>query len=117
MRSIDAAEGEKAGRVEEPGGDALGGRGSPALEDGCRRVQARRARPDFLKYVSDIFARRYDEIRELVDDESTDYFMPTDAAKRQVLEDRDEYTSEGVFWIPDGHRWFTGSFGGHSVND
>ena len=31
--------------------------------------------------------------------------MPNDAAKRSVLEDRDEYTAEGVFWIPEGHRW------------
>ena len=26
-------------------------------------------------------------------------------AKALILEDRDEYTSEGVFWIPEGNRW------------
>ena len=31
--------------------------------------------------------------------------MPTDDAKASVLEDRDEYASEGVFWVPEGHRW------------
>ena len=31
--------------------------------------------------------------------------MPNEAAKQSVLEDRDEYTAEGVFWIPEGHRW------------
>lgn len=59
----------------------------------------------FLKYVSDKFMVRHDEIRRLVNDEASDYFMPTEAAKRSVLEDREEYTAEGVFWIPEGHRW------------
>lgn len=59
----------------------------------------------FLKYVSDTFMVRHDEIRRLVNDESSDYFMPTEAAKRSILEDREEYTAEGVFWIPEGHRW------------
>jgi len=31
--------------------------------------------------------------------------MPNEAAKKSVLNDRDEYTAEGVFWIPEGHRW------------
>ncbi|GAA1093929.1 class I SAM-dependent DNA methyltransferase [Nocardiopsis metallicus] len=59
----------------------------------------------FLKYVSDTFMVRHDELTRLVDDESSEYFMPTEAAKRSVLEDRDEYTAEGVFWVPEGHRW------------
>lgn len=24
-----------------------------------------------------------------------------------MLEDRDEYAAEGIFWVPDGHRWAT----------
>jgi type I restriction enzyme M protein len=59
----------------------------------------------FLKYVSDTFMVRHDELARLVDDPSSDYFMPNDAAKKSVLQDRDEYTAEGVFWIPEGHRW------------
>ena len=59
----------------------------------------------FLKYVSDTFKVRHDELSRLVDDPASEYFMPTDAAKRSVLEDRDEYRAEGVFWIPEGHRW------------
>ncbi|PRB59007.1 class I SAM-dependent DNA methyltransferase [Microbacterium sp. MYb45] len=59
----------------------------------------------FLKYVSDTFMVRHDELARLVNDESSDYFMPNEAAKLSVLEDRDEYTAEGVFWIPEGHRW------------
>ncbi len=59
----------------------------------------------FLKYVSDNFEVRYEQLQRLVDDPSSEYFMPSDEAKRSVLEDRDEYTAENVFWIPEGHRW------------
>jgi type I restriction enzyme M protein len=59
----------------------------------------------FLKYISDLFTKRREALQTLVDDPDSDYFMPTDEAKQVVLEDRDEYTSEGVFWVPEGHRW------------
>lgn len=59
----------------------------------------------FLKYVSDTFMVRHDELARLVADPESEYYMPTDAAKQSVLEDRDEYTAEGVFWVPEGHRW------------
>lgn len=59
----------------------------------------------FLKYVSDVFARRQQQLDELVNDPDSEYYMPSEAAKQAVLESRDEYTSEGVFWVPDGHRW------------
>ena len=59
----------------------------------------------FLKYVSDTFMVRHVDLARLVDDPTSDYFMPNDAAKQSVLEDRDEYTAEGIFWIPAGHRW------------
>lgn len=59
----------------------------------------------FLKYVSDVFAKRQDQLSKLVQDPTTEYYMPTDAARQAILESRDEYTSEGVFWVPEGHRW------------
>jgi type I restriction enzyme M protein len=59
----------------------------------------------FLKYVSDTFMVRHNELARLVNDPESDYYMPNDAAKKSVLEDRDEYTAEGVFWIPEDHRW------------
>ena len=55
----------------------------------------------FLKYVSDTFVVRQEELLRLVDDPDSDYYMPTPEAKRSVLEDRDEYTAEGVFWMPE----------------
>ncbi|MBB0992779.1 type I restriction-modification system subunit M [Dietzia natronolimnaea] len=59
----------------------------------------------FLKYVSDKFEYRYAKLADLVADGTSDYFMPTAGARQAVLEDRDEYTAEGVFWVPAGHRW------------
>ena len=59
----------------------------------------------FLKYVSDVFAARRKALIEAVNDPGSDYFMPTEAARQSILESRDEYTSEGVFWMPESHRW------------
>jgi type I restriction enzyme M protein len=59
----------------------------------------------FLKYVSDVFERRRVQIEAWSHDEDSEYFTPTAEARKELLEDRDEYASEGVFWIPDGHRW------------
>jgi type I restriction enzyme M protein len=47
----------------------------------------------FLKYISDAFAVRYDE---LVAEEEETGADP---------EDRDEYLAEGVFWVPPEARW------------
>ncbi|MGL4362455.1 MAG: type I restriction-modification system subunit M [Cellulosilyticaceae bacterium] len=44
----------------------------------------------FLKYVSDTFKEKYDQLLE----EDPEY-----------AEDRDEYLSEGVFWVPENARW------------
>ena len=54
----------------------------------------------FLKYASDSFAERRSEIRsELARDD-----VP-EARFGQFLDDIDEYTREGVFWVPEGARW------------
>ena len=59
----------------------------------------------FLKYVSDVFGIRRAALEAAVQDPESEYYMPTEAARHAVLESRDEYTSEGVFWMPEGHRW------------
>ena len=54
----------------------------------------------FLKYVSDAFAERGDQIRaELLADG-----VP-ESRLEGFLDDKDEYTREGVFWVPAGARW------------
>ena len=59
----------------------------------------------FLKYVSDVFEQRRTKLDELSRDEASDFFTPTEVARLDLLEDRDEYTGEGVFWVPEGSRW------------
>ena len=59
----------------------------------------------FLKYVSDQFvARRAAVEKSLSDPDSPDY-IPNEERRVQFLEDRDEYTSHNVFWVPENARW------------
>lgn len=44
----------------------------------------------FLKYVSDSFLEKWNELMEIEPD---------------FAEDRDAYTAEGVFWVPEAARW------------
>jgi len=54
----------------------------------------------FLKYVSDSFEERREQIRkELLADK-----VPESHIDR-FLDDKDEYAREGVFWVPVGARW------------
>lgn len=59
----------------------------------------------FLKYVSDVFEQQRRKLDALSRDSTTDFYMPTEEARQSLLEDRDEYTGDGVFWMPEGHRW------------
>ncbi len=54
----------------------------------------------FLKYVSDAFTERREEIERELDKEG----ISGDRAA-QFLEDRDEYVGRGVFWVPKAARW------------
>ncbi len=45
----------------------------------------------FLKYISDAFDERYEQVRA--------EYGP------EAAEDRDEYTAEGIFWVPKEDRW------------
>ena len=51
----------------------------------------------FLKYVSDAFEERREQIREELADEN-------DAFVTETLEDPDEYVGNGVFWVPTNAR-------------
>jgi type I restriction enzyme M protein len=54
----------------------------------------------FLKYVSDAFAERRDQIRAELQADN----IPADRIDA-FLNDKDEYTGEGVFWVPEAARW------------
>src|SRR6202035_6096423 len=38
-------------------------------------------------------------------DPDSDYFCRTDRDRQAILEDRDEYTAQNVFWVPSEARW------------
>jgi type I restriction enzyme M protein len=60
----------------------------------------------FLKYISDSFTRRRTELETATRDPGNeDYFTKDDAERGEILEDRDEYVSENVFWVPEDARW------------
>src|SRR5690349_12342795 len=60
----------------------------------------------FLKYISDAFERRRTWLDAATRDEANDdYYCEDDADRKATLEDRDEYISENVFWVPEEARW------------
>jgi len=62
----------------------------------------------FLKYVSDAFEERQEELRGQFSDPGHDYYLEGDeAALAAELEVRDYYVEKNVFWVPSEARWQT----------
>src|SRR2546425_12549443 len=59
----------------------------------------------FLKYISDAFEERRSQLEEATGDSSNELYVIDPEDRFQVLEDRDEYVSENVFWVPIEARW------------
>jgi len=61
----------------------------------------------FLKYVSDAFKERREELKTAFADPANDYYLGEDGAKliEQELEARDYYTEKSIFWVPALARW------------
>jgi type I restriction enzyme M protein len=59
----------------------------------------------FLKYVSDAFTKRRCELEAAVADPDSDDYIPNETRRKTILESRDEYTSQNVFWVPEPARW------------
>jgi type I restriction enzyme M protein len=61
----------------------------------------------FVKYISDTFQTRRDELTKRFADENDDYFIPDSDAEMlaEELEDRDYYKEVNVFWVPEVARW------------
>jgi type I restriction enzyme M protein len=59
----------------------------------------------FLKYISDTFQERYEQLSPWTADPKHGYYLAEEKARYSVLEDRDEYTAENVFWVPTIARW------------
>ena len=63
----------------------------------------------FLKYISDSFTEQKEKIKALVTDPKSDFFISEDLSdiNEKDLEDRDYYTQDNVFWVPESARWET----------
>ena len=60
----------------------------------------------FLKYISDAFEERYEQLRLWTSDpENDEWYLREPDVRYGVLEDRDEYAAEHVFWVPQVARW------------
>ncbi len=61
----------------------------------------------FLKYVSDSFKERREELQAAFADPVNDYYLGEDSADivEQELEARDYYTEKNIFWVPALSRW------------
>lgn len=60
----------------------------------------------FLKYISDAFEERHEQLRLWTSDpQNKTWYVAEPAVRYQVMEDRDEYTAENVFWVPKEARW------------
>ena len=60
----------------------------------------------FLKYISDTFDIQKNKIKKIVSNKKSDLFISEDPkVYEKELEDRDYYTQDNVFWVPQKARW------------
>ena len=60
----------------------------------------------FLKYISDSFYKQREVLTLKTKDlKNEDFYVPTEEARKSILETKDFYTAEGVFYVPEKSRW------------
>ena len=60
----------------------------------------------FLKYVSDSFYQRRLKLEQWVSDSGNkDYYVFDEKNRKVIIDDKDQYKREGVFYIPQNARW------------
>ncbi len=59
----------------------------------------------FLKYVSDAFSERREELVSSFSDPESDRYKPDEKRLKAALEDRNYYKEVNVFWVPESSRW------------
>lgn len=59
----------------------------------------------FLKYISDSFDEQRQKLRSAFADPSSDLYLDDPADRAMAEEERDYYTMENVFWVPEQARW------------
>jgi type I restriction enzyme M protein len=59
----------------------------------------------FLKYVSDSFSERREELTASFADPKSDRYKPDAKRLQAALDDRNYYKEVNVFWVPESSRW------------
>lgn len=59
----------------------------------------------FLKYISDAFNGRYEQLKLELEDPKGEWFVEEEQARYHTLNDKDEYTSHNIFYVPEKARW------------
>ena len=59
----------------------------------------------FLKYVSDAFYQRKDELEKLISDPKGASFIRDESSRKYYVEQKDPYRAKGIFYIPEKARW------------
>ncbi len=60
----------------------------------------------FLKFVSDSFYQQREELQKSMKDSSNkEYYLPDEKAREKMLEDKEMYKRESIFYIPEVSRW------------
>lgn len=60
----------------------------------------------FLKYISDAFEERRAWLEAATADPTNeDYYVQKEARRAEIIEDRNEYAADNVFWVPTEARW------------
>lgn len=59
----------------------------------------------FLKYISDAFNGRYDQLKLELEDPASEWYVAEEDARYHTLNDRDEYSSHNIFYVPEKARW------------
>jgi len=59
----------------------------------------------FLKYISDSFENRREDLKAEINEPNSFIYTTDPEQKAAILEDRDEYLAENVFWVVPEARW------------
>jgi type I restriction enzyme M protein len=59
----------------------------------------------FLKYLSDSFELRREELLAELSDPGSDEYVADPDERAEIVEDRDEYLAVNAFWVPEDARW------------
>jgi len=59
----------------------------------------------FLKYVSDSFYQRKDDLEKSVSDPKSVSFIRDESSRKYYVEQKDPYRAKGIFYIPEKARW------------